>query len=1103
MKINLTKKIALILAGLLISVSLILSVVSIRTSSGALLSETEESTMQRAKESAARISLIIESDLAVLTSEAEKTVITTMDWESQKSALAAKCEELGYLDMAVVTPDGMAHYVKGDEVTDLSDREYFKQAMNGKSSISDVIISKVTGQPVMMEAAPIIEGTQVIGVLLGRRDGSKLLDVFELVSDEEVYYFILGPDSTFYAHPDTSYVTEARNPLAEIDTDSSLKNFGLEVKRLGLGTHGVAKYELNGERRFTALAPIPETDWTLGIGSYEHVALKGIQSLRYTLTVISLAVVIIGIVVAWVFSRRISIPIIELKKVADKLVLGDVDVTIKTKLKDEIGDLYQSFGTMIDNIKQQSKAAEMIAKGTPPENMKPRSEKDILGISMCSVIDTLNQLAAESSELTSSAIEGRLSQRGDSLKFEGIYRQIIEGFNETLDAVVQPLTVAADYMKQISRGDIPDLITEDYKGEFNDIKESLNTCIEAISRLIADTSMLSEAAVEGKLSARADASAHGGDFSRIIEGINHTLEAVVNPLYVAADYIRKIGIGEIPEEITDTYYGDFNEIKNSINSCIQGLKGLEEASSILERMSLNDFTGSVQGSYSGIYSKIAESLNLLRESLVNSISIIDHVSKGDLNDLETLKQAGKHSENDTLVPTLIMMMDTIKALVDETNMLSDAAVEGDLKLRGDAGKFSGEYAKVIDGVNHTLDAVTEPVQEALAVLKEMAEGNLNVMMQGEYQGEHAEIKNALNLTIDNLKRYVDEISTVLASISSGNLDIDIKGNYTGDFNSIKESLINILASLNLVFLNINQASDQVAEGSKQVANGSQILSQGASEQASSVEQLTASIAEVSSITKNNAANAATANELAQAAMTNAEAGSKQMEEMLVAMEEINESSNNISRIIKVIDDIAFQTNILALNAAVEAARAGQHGKGFAVVAEEVRNLASRSAQAARETTEMISSSKEKSDRGTDIAKHTAAALVEIVNGIQKTAGLIAEISESSNEQATGISQINAGLNLVSEVIQSTAATAEESAASSEELSGQAELLKEMISKFNVKDEASVLAANRVKRLEGPRSVGHGSGGLLTVSKHQNDTMSTPRIILSENEIDKY
>lgn len=1092
MKLNLTKKFALVFAGLLIGVSLVLSVVSIRTSSDALMKETEHMTIQHADESAVRISVTMEKNLAVLLSLAEKTEVKTMDWATQKNAMTPEIEKLGYLDMAVVSREGIAQYVSNGETADLADRGYIQQALSGKNSVSDVLVSKVTGKPVLMEAVPIINDGQVTGALIGRRDGTNLLEQFGLVSDDKTYYFILGPDSTMFAHPDSELVSEQRNVLGDIEINGSLKNFGLALKETGLGKSGLAKYELDGEKRFTALAPISGTEWTLGAGSYEKVALQGISSLTHTLVILSVVVVLIGIGVSLIFSRRLSRPIIELRKTADRLVLGDVDVDVTTGLKDEIGALYESFGAMAGNIRQQAEAAAMIANGKLPQDIRPRSEKDILGISMCSVVDTLNRLAEESVSLTGAATAGDLGKRGETQNFEGIYRQIITGFNDTLDAVVNPLRIAAAHLSSISKGEIPDLITEDYKGDFNDIKESLNTCINAIRNLIEDISALSKAAVEGRLAVRADASRHGGDFAKIIEGINGTLDAVINPLYVAAEYIRQIGAGEIPSEITDSYYGDFNKIKNSINSCIQGLKGLEEASGVLEQMSVNDFTGAVQGSYTGIFLKIGQSLNQMRESLLDSIAVIHHVSEGKLDDLEKLKAAGKRSERDTLVPALVGLMENIKELVDETKLLSQAAIDGDLKKRGNVSKLNGEYANVIGGVNDTLDAVIEPVQEALLVLKEMADGNLRVSMEGSYKGEHEEIKTAMNLTIEHLKRYVDEISRVLSSVSTGSLNVDITGNYKGDFIVIKESLNDIISSLNQVFSNIGQAAEQVAEGSRQIADGSQSLSQGSAEQASSVEELSASITEISSMTKDNAASAVTANELAQTVINSAQDGSRQMKEMLEAMEKINESANNISRIIKVIDDIAFQTNILALNAAVEAARAGQHGKGFAVVAEEVRNLASRSAGAARETAEMILNSKEKSEKGTEIANHTAAAFGEIMNGVNKTAAIISEIAKSSNDQATGITQINTGLNMVSNVIQTTAATSEESAASSEELSGQAELLKEMIGRFQLKEGISYLPEEdrqkplRIGNADSASNRGHIRASSIILSDYEND-----------------
>jgi methyl-accepting chemotaxis protein len=301
-----------------------------------------------------------------------------------------------------------------------------------------------------------------------------------------------------------------------------------------------------------------------------------------------------------------------------------------------------------------------------------------------------------------------------------------------------------------------------------------------------------------------------------------------------------------------------------------------------------------------------------------------------------------------------------------------------------------------------------------------------------------------------ISKSLNKLVGVANKIAEGDLDVNIDINTKDEVGTLASSFRKMSDNINEVMSNINNASEQVASGSKQVSDSSMELSQGATEQASSIEQLTASIEEISSQTKLNADNANEANELAELAKENAVQGNSQMKEMLKAMEEINESSSNISKIIKVIDEIAFQTNILALNAAVEAARAGQHGKGFAVVAEEVRNLAARSANAAKETTDMIEGSIKKVEGGTKIATETAEALNKIVDGVAKVANIVSDIATASNEQATGIAQINQGIMQVSEVVQTNSATSEESAAASEELSSQAELLREQVAKFKLK-----------------------------------------------------
>jgi len=302
----------------------------------------------------------------------------------------------------------------------------------------------------------------------------------------------------------------------------------------------------------------------------------------------------------------------------------------------------------------------------------------------------------------------------------------------------------------------------------------------------------------------------------------------------------------------------------------------------------------------------------------------------------------------------------------------------------------------------------------------------------------------------SISKPVNKLVEVANRLAEGDLDVNIDVTTKDEIGILMNSLRNVIASLNEVMGEINNASTQVASGSRQVSDSAQALSQGSTEQASAIEELTASMEEISTQTNQNAANATQANELALAATEDAIKGNEQMKGMLKAMDDINEGSSNIFKIIKVIDEIAFQTNILALNAAVEAARAGQHGKGFAVVAEEVRNLAARSANAAKETTGLIEGSMKKVEGGTKIANNTAVALSKIVEGVTKVTNLVGEIATASNEQASGINQVNQGILQVSDVVQTNSATSEESAAASEELSSQAELLREQVSRFKLK-----------------------------------------------------
>ena len=622
---------------------------------------------------------------------------------------------------------------------------------------------------------------------------------------------------------------------------------------------------------------------------------------------------------------------------------------------------------------------------------------------MSTMQSNVKLLVSDATMLTKAAVEGRLATRADATKHQGDYRNVVEGVNATLNSVIGPLNVAANYVDRIAKGDIPSKITDTYNGDFNAIKINLNACIDAVNNMVAEAVTLERAAIDGRLSTRADASKHQGDFRKVVVGVNNCLDAVIGPLNVAAQYVENIAKGNIPSKISDTYNGDFNTIKNNLNQCI----------------------------------------------------------------------------------------DAVNALVADTVTLADAAKQGLLSTRADASKHQGDFRKVVDGVNSTLDDVMRPLNVAADCVDRISKGDIPENITDTYYGDFNTIKNNLNTCIDAVNRLVSDVNILAEAAVEGRITARADATqHQGDFRKVVEGVNATLETILEPILAVKIAVETINTAAGEISSGNSDLSNRTEQQASTLEETAASMEELASTVKQNADNAKQANQLALTASSVAIRGGDVVAEVVATMSAINSSAKKIEDIISVIDGIAFQTNILALNAAVEAARAGEQGRGFAVVAGEVRNLAQRSANAAKEIKGLINDSVTKTAEGTVQVENAGNTMHEVVTSVKRVADIISEIAAASLEQSQGIDQVNNAVTSMDEATQQNAALVEQAAAAAESLVEQANALTDVISVFKIDNSGSTFAARKTT----PRSTPSRSPALLAASAKPFKPLARPALV---------
>ncbi|MEZ5427214.1 MAG: methyl-accepting chemotaxis protein [Pyrinomonadaceae bacterium] len=706
---------------------------------------------------------------------------------------------------------------------------------------------------------------------------------------------------------------------------------------------------------------------------------------------ILLGFMIVGasVVIGFFIANAISKPLAEVTGKMEALAAtGDINQQFDYKSEDEVGRLAQAFRATVAYLKDISGVVDSLSKGDLSAKAAPRSAEDELSSHVNQTITSLQTMIDEAQKLTTAAQNGNISARSKTSKFEGSYADMLGGINGLLDTVGERIKVVAERVEKLRGLCVTNL------GKANDALAKGDLKFE----IITGTEFLNDDSKDGL-----------GDLSRSVDGIIKQTQNTV----AAFETSRKVMLGLIEETADLTraartgnidarsdaskFEGSYGDLLGGINELLDTVG--ERIKVVAERVE------KLRGLCITNLGKANDALAVgdLNFEIITGTEFLDDGSKDGLGDLSRSVD-GIIKQTQGTVASFEKSRGILREAISETKNLTTEANNGNISVRGNGSKFQGGFRELIEGMNNTLEAMTKPINEAADCLQKVADRDLTAKMKGNYKGDFAKIKTALNTALDNLNEGLYQVS---------------------------------------------MGAEQVASAANEISSGSQTLAQGASEQASTLEEVSSSLQEISAITRQNASNSQEARSLSDNAKTSAERGMNSMSQLSQAVEKIKESSDSTAKIVQTIEEIAFQTNLLALNAAVEAARAGDAGKGFAVVAEEVRNLAMRSADAAKTTAQLIEESVKNTEAGVTLNSEVLTNLEDINRQIEKVNVVVTEIATASDQQNQGVEQINIAVEEMNGVTQQTAANSEESASAAEELSGQSQEMLSLIGRFQL------------------------------------------------------